>query len=77
MIHFISSNKGGRLTDGSDFKHCKPYVFSAFSNQKFLCEWLCIMTNQTSGYFCVICMTDNSVTKSENLLYFTVPPTDM
>ena len=51
MMHFNSSNKGGRFTPGftedSDFEHCKPYVVSAFSNQKFLCEWLCIMTDQT------------------------------
>ena len=84
MIHLISSDKGGRFTEGSDFKHCKPYVFSDFSNQKFLCEWLCIMTDQTSRYFCIISMTENSMTKTENsmtktenLLYFTVPPTDM
>ena len=52
---------------GSDFKHCKPYVFSAFSiNQKFLCGWLCIMTDQTSGYFCIISMTENSMTRTEN-----------
>ena len=77
IIHFMSSNKGGKFTEGSDFRHCKPYVFSAFSNQKFLCEWLCIMTHQTSGYFCIISMTENSMTKTENLLYFTVRPTDM
>ena len=47
MIH---CNSGGRFTEGSDFKHCKPYVFSACSNQKFLCEWLCIMTDQISGF---------------------------
>ena len=47
MIH---CNSGGRFTEGSDFKHCKPYVFSAYSNQKFLCEWLCIMTDQISGF---------------------------
>ena len=70
MIHFISSYKGGSFTERSDLKHWKPYVFSAFSNHKFLCEWLCIMTDQTSGYVCIIRMT-------ENLLYFTVPPTDM
>ena len=70
MMHF-SSNKGGRLTpgfiEGSDFKHCKPYVFSVFSNQKFLCALLCIMTDQTSGYFCIISMTENSMTRTENL----------
>ena len=47
MIH---CNSGGRFTEGSHFKHCKPYVFSAYSNQKFLCEWLCIMTDQISGF---------------------------
>ena len=47
MIH---CNSGGRFTEGSDFKHCKLYVFSAYSNQKFLCEWLCIMTDQISGF---------------------------
>ena len=81
MMHFISSNKGGRFTprfiEGSDFKHCKPYVFPAFSNQKFLCELLCIMTDQTSGYFCIITMTGNSMTRTENLFYCTVPPTDI
>ena len=47
MIH---CNSGGRFTEGSHLKHCKPYVFSAYSNQKFLCEWLCIMTDQISGF---------------------------
>ena len=47
MIH---CNSGGRFTEGSHFKHCKPYVFSAYSNQKFLCEWLCIITDQISGF---------------------------
>ena len=79
MIHMTSSKNGGGFTytEGSDFKHCKPCVFSAFSDQKFICEWLCIMTDQTSRYFCIISMTENSVTKAENLLYFTVPPTYM
>ena len=47
MIH---CNSGGRFMEGSHFKHCKPHVFSAYSNQKFLCEWLCIMTDQISGF---------------------------
>ena len=47
MIH---CNSDGRITKGSHFKHCKPHVFSAYSNQKFLCEWLCIMTDQISGF---------------------------
>ena len=38
---------------------------------------LCIMTDQTSGYFCIITMTENSMTRTENIFYFTVPPTDM
>ena len=76
MIHLISSTKGVGFTEGSDFKHCEPYVSSAFSNQKFICEWSCIMTDQALRYFC-ISMTENSMTKTENLLYFAVPPTDM
>ena len=47
MIH---CNSGGRFIEGSHFKHCKLYVFSAYINQKFLCEWLCIMTDQISGF---------------------------
>ena len=74
MIHFISSDKGGRFTEVSDCKHCKTYVFSSFSDQKL---WLCIMTDHTSRYICITTMTENSMTKTENLLYFTVPPTGM
>ena len=35
-LHFTRSSEGGRFIEGSDFKHREPYVFSAFSNQKFL-----------------------------------------
>ena len=65
MIHFISSNKGGRFTR------------ALISNTVSLTYFLLSVTDQTSGYFCIITMTENSMTGTENLLYFTVPPANM
>ena len=73
MLHFISSNYGGRYTEGSDFKHRRHTYFLLLvvkSSQRN--RSVSSGANRTkeyfSGYFCILSMTEeNPMTETKNL----------
>ena len=69
----MSSNKGRKITpgftEGTDFKHCNALRIFLLSVIKSSYANDCIMTDQASGYFRIISMTENYMTRTENLFY--------